>query len=116
MKESLITLEIINQFEMNLIEEEKSKATIEKYIRDVTAFSNFCKSDASLTKETVIAYKKHLLTSGSAISSINSMLASLNSLFRFMNRNDLIIKSLKVQQQMFCSESKELLISVDFLM
>ena len=36
------------------------------------------------------------------------MLASINSLFVFLNRFDLKVKSLKLQQQVFCSEEKEL--------
>lgn len=40
--------------------------------------------------------------------SINSMLASINSLFSFLGWYELRVKSLKVQQQVFCPEEKEL--------
>ena len=36
------------------------------------------------------------------------MLASINSLFAFLGRHDLKVKSLKLQQQVFCPEEKEL--------
>ena len=36
------------------------------------------------------------------------MLASINSLFAFLGWHDLKVKSIKVQQQIFCSEEKEL--------
>ena len=88
------------------MEEEKSDATIEKYIRDVTAFATYI-NGAAITKETVIAYKQHLLDESYAVRSINSMLASLNSLFCFLGWTDLKVKSLKVQQ-VFCPEEKEL--------
>ena len=102
-----INSEIIRRFQKHLTEEEKSNATIEKYIRDVTAF-DFYVNDTAITKETVIGYKQHLLEGGYAIRSINSMLASLNSLFCFLNWTDLKVKSLKLQQQVFCPEEKEL--------
>ena len=40
--------------------------------------------------------------------SVNSMIASLNSLFSFLGWYELRVKSLKVQQQVFCPEEKEL--------
>lgn len=40
--------------------------------------------------------------------SINSMLASINSLFAFLGWHNLKIKALKLQQQIFCREEKEL--------
>ena len=102
-----INSEIIRRFQRHLMEEEKSDATIEKYIRDVTAFASYISSTA-ITKETVIAYKQHLLDENYAVRSINSMLASLNSLFCFLGWTDMKVKSLKVQQQVFCPEEKEL--------
>lgn len=96
----------IERFRNYLREEEKSKNTIEKYIRDVTAFSEFC--DGKTTKDTVIAYKQSLIDGGYAARSINSMIASLNSLFSFLGWYELRVKSLKVQQQAFCPEEKEL--------
>ena len=89
------------------MEEEKSDATIEKYIRDVTTFVSYINGIA-ITKETVIAYKQHLLDESYAVRSINSMLASINGLFCFLGWNDMRVKSLKVQQQVFCPEEKEL--------
>ena len=106
MKGHLLTNTEIERFRNYLREEEKSKNTIEKYIRDVTAFSEFC--DGTTTKDTVIAYKQSLIDGGYAVRSINSMLASLNSLFSFLGWCELRVKSLKVQQQVFCPEEKEL--------
>lgn len=107
MEGRFINSEIIVRFQKYLTEEEKSNATIEKYIRDVTAFVSYINGIA-ITKETVIAYKQHLLDESYAVRSINSMLASLNSLFCFLGWNDMKVKSLKVQQQVFCPEEKEL--------
>ncbi len=101
-----ITENIIWGFEKHLSEQEKSPSTIEKYIRDARAFSVFTKN-SEITKETVIAYKKHL-QENYAVRSVNSMLASINSLFAFLGWHDLKVKSLKLQQQVFCPEEKEL--------
>ena len=106
MKGHFLTSKEIERFRNYLREEEKSENTLEKYIRDVTAFSEFC--DGVITKDTVIAYKQSLIDGRYAVRSINSMLASLNSLFSFLCWYELRVKSLKVQQQVFCPEEKEL--------
>lgn len=106
MEERILTADIIDGFRKNLELQEKSTATIEKYIRDVKAFSVYAQ-DEVITKEIVIAYKNHLQEKY-AVRSVNSMLASINSLFAFLNWFDLRVKSLKLQQQVFRSEEKEL--------
>lgn len=106
MKGRIITAKTIAEFKEHLILEERSEITIEKYIRDVKVFTAYTQNTV-VTKETVIAYKKHL-QENYAVRSVNSMLASINSLFAFLNWHDLRVKSLKLQQQVFCPEEKEL--------
>lgn len=106
MERRILTEEIIDDYRNNLILQEKRVATIEKYIRDIRAFSVYTQ-DKTITKEIVIAYKSHL-QENYAVRSVNSMLASINSLFAFLNWFDLRVKSLKLQQKVFCSEEKEL--------
>lgn len=106
MKGRTITAKTIAEFREHLILEERSKTTVEKYIRDVKAFAKYAEGGI-ITKETVIAYKKHLQETY-AVRSVNSMLASINSLFAFLGWHDLRVKSLKLQQQVFCPEEKEL--------
>ena len=107
MKGKFISEEIIKRFKTYLCEEEKSENTKEKYIRDVRAFAEYV-GDKEITKEIVIAYKQNLIDNGYAVKSINSMLASINGLFSFLGWYELRVKSLKVQQQIFCPEEKEL--------
>lgn len=107
MKGRIITEKIITDFQQYMREEEKSDATIQKYIRDIIAFKAFA-DKTKITKETVIAFKQQLINSGYAVRSVNSMLASLNSLFSFLCWYDLKVKTIKVQRQVFCSEDKEL--------
>ena len=107
MKGRILTSEAIDCFKKYLREEEKSENTIEKYLRDVRAFAEYL-SGAEITKETVIAYKNKLLSENYAVRSMNSMLASLNSLFLFLGWADLKVKSIKLQRQIYCPEEKDL--------
>ena len=107
MKGNFLTKKQIVAFATHLTNEEKSENTIEKYIRDVTTFSS-CVGKANITKETVISYKNKLLSENYAARSVNSMLASINSLFSFLGWEDLKVKSIKLQRQIYCPEEKEL--------
>lgn len=107
MKERILTEGNIVKFLIHLEQEEKSKNTIEKYARDVRAFALYV-GDAEITKEKVIAYKNKLLSDNYAARSINSMLASINSLFSFLEWKDCNVKSIKLQKQLYCSRKKEL--------
>ena len=107
MKGRFLTEKQIAAFTVYLKSDEKSENTIEKYIRDVKAFFVYTHG-SEITKETVIAYKNKLLSENYATRSINSMLASLNGLFSFLSWSDLKVKSIKLQQQIYCSEEKEL--------
>ena len=107
MKGRILTEKTIADFSAYLKSEEKSKNTVEKYLRDVRAFAVY-QNGTEVTKETVIAYKGKLLSENYAARSINSMLASLNSLFSFLNWIDCRVKFMKCQRRVYCSEDKEL--------
>ena len=107
MKGRFLTETQIAAFAVYLESEEKSKNTCEKYIRDVRAFASYM-NGTNVAKEAVIAYKNKLLSENYAARSINSMLASLNSLFSFLSWADCRVKSIKLQRQIYCSEEKEM--------
>lgn len=107
MKGRILTEKMVADFSAYLKSEEKSENTIEKYLRDVRAFSVYLNGD-EITKEAVIAYKSKLLSMNYAVRSINSMLASVNGLFSFLGWADLKVKSIKLQRQIYCSEEREL--------
>lgn len=96
----------IHRFEQHLKSEEKSRAILEKYLRDVRHFCDFL-SDRPICKEETIAYKEYL-TQKYAPASTNSMLVAVNGFLRFIGRQDACVKQLKIQRQMFCREEKEL--------
>ena len=98
--ERILTGEDIQGFYAWLKSEEKSQNTIEKYARDVATFVIFLGKD-NITKEKVIEYKSKLITDDYAVRSINSMLASINSLFAFLGWHELKVKSIKLQRQIY---------------
>lgn len=107
MEKRKMTLEMIEDFKNYLIVEEKSKATVEKYCRDVRALYKSA-ADMEITKEVLISYKQNLINLNYAVRSINSMLASINSFLDFVEWNDCKVKNIKLQRQIYCSEEKEL--------
>ena len=106
MQKRFITTSILAAYKEYLISEERSPATIEKYIRDVAAFAEYVQM-SEITKDAVLAYKRQIMQNYAA-RSVNSMLSSINSLFAFLRWHDLKVKTLKIQRQIFCSEKKEL--------
>lgn len=96
----------LEQYRNHLIKDEKSQATIEKYIRDVTRF--YIWSDKrEIDKQLVLDYKK-ILSDNYADASVNSVISSLNSLFTYLGWHDCKVKTLKIQKQIFADKDKEL--------
>ena len=107
MEQRKITEEMLRSYHQYLLREEKSTATVEKYLRDVRAFA-FYAGESEITKEVVLEYKRELQEKEYAVRSINSMLASLNSFLIYMGWTDCKVKSFKLQRQVYCAEEKEL--------
>ena len=97
----------IKEFANYLGREEKSTATQEKYLRDVRAFCVYAAGN-EITKELVVAWKKQLVDGGYAVRSINSMLASVNSLLEYLDLPNCKVKNIRIQRQTYCTEDKEL--------
>ena len=107
MSERKITQAHLIAFGEHLVREEKSAATVEKYLRDARAFVDY--SDGKeLTKELAVAWKRSLEETGYKPRSINSMLASLNSFLEFIGANDCKVKTVRVQKATYLAEEKEL--------
>ena len=97
----------LTAFERHLRLEEREPGTIEKYLRDIRAFATWL-AEKPLDKEAAVAWKEHLLASGYAPSTINSMLVALNRFFRFQRRDELRVKTIRVQRRIFRSRDREL--------
>lgn len=102
-----ITGKQLTAFERQLRLEEREPATIEKYLRDIRAFAVWL-GERPLEKEAAVAWKGHLLASGYAPSTINSMLIAVNRFFLFQRWDELRVKTIRVQRRIFRSREKEL--------
>lgn len=107
MDKKIITDKQIDSFCQYLRKEEKSEVTIKKYLRDVRGFVAYT-GGAETTKEQVIEYKEALLKKGYAARSVNSMLASLNSLLAFLGWSECKVKNIRTQKKVYCLAEKEL--------
>ncbi len=106
MRERIITEKLILNFGAELRNDEKSNNTIEKYLRDVRCFATFA-GDSTIEKALVLEYKSQL-EKEYALASANSMLAAINSFFKFVGWIDLCVKQFKLQQKTYCAEESEL--------
>lgn len=86
-------------FREELIRDEKSEATVEKYLRDLKSFVRYG-GEEPLNKELVVRYKQSL-TERYAPASVNSMLAAVNRFLKCLGRGDCTVKSLKIQPRSF---------------
>lgn len=102
----LLKNNLLINFKNYLYTEEKAKATKEKYIRDVSAFIDWL-SGRELCRELVIKYKTYI-TEKYSPASVNSIISSLNSFFNYLGMQNLRVKALKIQRQIFVSADKEL--------
>lgn len=107
MKKRKLTSEHLGGYRDYLRQEERSPATIEKYIRDVEEFGRWLKGRA-VTKETAVLWKAHLLDQGLMPVTVNTKLSALNGLFRFLGWEECRIKFLKIQRRIFREDSREL--------
>ncbi len=90
-----------------MVEDEKSEATIEKYVRDVTAFLQFA-GGIPMSKELVLEYKSHLEEKGYQVTSINSMLVAVNGYLEFIGCPEYKVKTIRMQRKIYCEEEREL--------
>lgn len=102
-----LSIEVVNEFANYLCREEKSAATQDKYLRDVRAFYAYSNGN-EITKEIVVAWKRNLVEQGYAVRSINSMLASVNSLLDFLGVSNCKVKNIRTQRKTYCAEDQEL--------
>lgn len=89
-----------------LAENERSEATIAKYLRDVNAFRRFL-DNRQICKELVIAYKEELRRAYS-VTSANSMLAAINRFLAFKGLLECRVKLFRIQRSAYVDAEREL--------
>lgn len=102
-----LSINEIEKYRRYLQEEERSLATVGKYIRDIYNFFDFIGDKQKLNKEVVIQYKQSLGEKYKA-SSINSMLVAVNGFLEFIGMNDCKVKLHKIQKRIFIDNNKKL--------
>lgn len=102
-----LTASMLTEYDRWLRREERSDATREKYLRSVRAFAGWL-GGAEVTKEAVTEWKAQLAAQRRAPSTVNTALAALNGLFRFLGWEDCRAKFLKVQRRIFRAAEREL--------
>ena len=107
MEKQLITNELLLAFSEYLQSNERAPGTIEKSLRDVSAFRIWL-GNRSVTKELTAEWKERLLENNHAPVTVNSMLAAVNSFFRFAGWEDCQVKFLKLQRRLFRDAGREL--------
>lgn len=105
-KKRAITPELIERFAVYLREQERSLSTISIYKRDLAALREFLHGNP-ITKSALIEWKESL-TKQYAATSVNAMLAAVNTFLSFVGWIDCKVKALKIQRNLFCREEKEL--------
>lgn len=107
MAEYCLTIAQRMAFQEHLHREERSSGTIEKYMRDLNAFSSWLEN-RPVTKTMSTEWKEHLLNSGYNPVTVNSMVAAINAFFTFIGWTDCRVKALRIQRRMFRNEEREL--------
>ena len=107
MKNHQLTQQQIQAYAHHLQMEEKSRATMEKYLRDVRAFARWLNGRA-IRKELTSEWKGHLIAQNYAPTTVNAMLSALNSLLEFLDLRECRVKFLKIQRCLFRDADREL--------
>lgn len=96
----------LEDYKAYLWSEERSRNTVEKYVRDIKVFLIFleeCEAD----KEALMEWKKKLAQEY-APASVNSMLAAVNNFFDWLGFAQYKVKPVKIQRNIFTRPEKEL--------
>ena len=108
-----ITNEEITSYRKYLTEEEYADGTVQKYLRDIRAFSAWLtergnSEERTVDKEAATGWKACLVGRGYAPVTVNAMLSSLNGFFGFLGWEECKVKFLKVQRRTFRDQGREL--------
>lgn len=103
----IINDDIIKKYKFYLIEEEKADSTINKYLLDIKDFIKW-NNNRYIDKQIIIEYKQHLIDSDLKPKTINAKISSINSFLKYLGEIQCCVKLLKLQNQVFRDEKKEL--------
>lgn len=96
--------EITAAYSAWLLDQERSAATMEKYLRSVSAFFDWL-GEERLGKEAVIRYKASL---SGAPSTVNGVISAINSLVCFLGHPEWKVRQVKYQKKIFRPKGLEM--------
>ena len=101
-----ITETAVRRFAARLREEDRSAATVEKYVREVRRFAAWL-GEREVDRETLHLYKESLSETRTP-AGVNGAVAALNCFFGGLGVPELRLKAVRVQRRIFRDESREL--------
>ena len=107
MEQRIITARQLRAFQQHLEREERSAATVEKYLREARRFSAWLDGGA-VSKASAARWKEHLLQAGYCPGTVNGKLTALDRLLAFLGWEDCRVKHLKLQRRLFRDTEREL--------
>ena len=107
MDEHIITAEHLTAFGRHLTARERSRGTVENYLRGVRAFAVWL-DGAPVGERSAGEWKRALLRRGCRPRTVNAKLAAVHSFFHFMGWRGLETRALKIQRRLFREDSREL--------
>ena len=102
------TQQAIESYRRWLIGMERSRGTISQYLRDIQSLYLFLPEGQELDRGQVQLWKASLAEKGLAPSTINAALTAVNGFFRFMHWEELTVRLLRRQKQLFRDNEREL--------
>lgn len=106
-REQILTARMLADFRRYLIDGEKGRATVEKYMHDIWEFSRTA-AGRPVTKEMVLAYKQQLVQRGCQVSTVNAKLCGVNGLLKFLGWQSCCVKALRRQRRTYRSQERAL--------
>ena len=107
MEQRIITAEQLIFFRRHLESEERSAATVEKYLREARQFSAWLGGEP-VSKAAAARWKKQLLAAGCCPATVNGKLTALDRLLALLGWGDCRVKHLKLQRRLFREREREL--------
>ena len=107
MSDHRISQQDLAAFARQLRREEKSPATVEKYLRDAGAFAAWLGGEPA-TREAAAGWKAALLAAGLTPATVNAKLAAVNKFFACSGWEECRVKPLRLQRKLFREEGREL--------
>ena len=105
MSDHRISQQDLAAFARQLRREEKSPATVEKYLRDAGAFAAWLGGEPA-TREAAAGWKAALLAAGLTPATVNAKLAAVNKFFACSGWEECRVKPLRLQRKLFREEGR----------